>query len=319
MNLPRSLRKIKASIQLEEPLSRHTTFKIGGPVKFWATPHNNAALKQLLSFASLQGLPILVVGLGSNLVVTDSFIKALAINLNSPEFLKLRIKSNVVSAGAGVALTHLIKYCLAAEKGGIEFLAGIPGTVGGAIWTNAAALSANSMQSMADIVKEITLMTGDGKICSLKREQLRFDYRKSSLSQCIILQAQLNVRPKPGKKIKDELNANMLRRLESQELNIPSAGCIFKNPSQKVSAGMTAGYLIDKAGLKGVRVGSAQVSSRHANFIINTGQAKASQVLRLIALVQAKVKRKFDIELEPEVKIIRNIKRLKPSKKVLFL
>lgn len=319
MNLPRSLKRFKGQLAFKEQLAKHTTFKIGGPVKIWAQPASISSLRLLLQFAADEGLPILVVAEGSNLLVADSQLEALAIHLDSLAFSRIRFQGSDIIVGAGAKLTPVLNHCLVAGKSGIEFLAGIPASVGGAIWCNAAALSGAKMRSMADIVEGLTVMTADGKLEHLKRRQIDFGYKSCSLSQCIILGARLALEKSSFKKVKGLLVKNMARRIKTQPLQFSSAGCIFKNPSGAVSTGLTAGYLIDKALLKGKRIGGAQVSTVHANFIINTGKASAQDVLELIDLIKIKVRKKFRVELEPEIKIIRDIALLPALTLPIFL
>jgi UDP-N-acetylmuramate dehydrogenase len=319
MNLPKALKRFKGEIKFNEPLSRQTTFKIGGKVRIWAKPNDLSSLRLLLKFAGESGLPILIIGNGSNILASDDSIEALAINLSAKNFSKISIDSKEIVAGAGINLGQLIKRCARAKKGGLEFLAGIPATLGGAIWMNAAAISEDKIYSTADILDEVRILTPNGRISNIKRSKIKFGYKTSNLPNCIILSAGLNLKNKSRNNINKIISKNIKRRANSQELKIPSAGCIFKNPSNNVSSGISAGYLIDRAGLKGRSIGRAQISKKHANFIVNLGRAKAGDVIRLIKLIRKKVLQKFAIELEPEIKIISNSRKFLPSGKVRFL
>ncbi|MBU2541007.1 MAG: UDP-N-acetylmuramate dehydrogenase [Candidatus Omnitrophica bacterium] len=300
------MKGFKGEIKFKEPLSLHTTFRIGGAINLWAEPGDIPSLRMLLKFAREEDLAVLVVGGGSNLLCKDKFLNALAINLCSPFFSKIRINSKGIIAGAGAKTPHLIKEALKAGRGGLEFLAGIPATLGGAIWMNAAAGPGGST---ADIVESVQIMNAAGRIRNIRRADLEFKYRGLNLSRCIILKAQLKLTRQPRGNIKELLTTNLKRRKRSQELNASSAGCVFKNPSQEVGKGITAGYLIQKAKLKGTSCGRAYVSKRHANFIINKGDAKAKDVIALMNKVKTKVKDKFAIRLEPEINIIGNTRR----------
>lgn len=319
MNLVKLLDEFQGEIRFDEPLSGHTTFRIGGAVKIWAKPQDLAALRLLVKFAAGSGLPILMVGKGSNLLVSDKPLCAIAVNLSSENFSKIIRKSRDFVVGAGAGLNNLLQASCTAHLGGLEFLAAIPATLGGAIWMNAAAINAGRSVSMADVLKEITVLTAQGEVRDIKKKDFKFSYRKSGLQQCIILQARLGLNLRPESAIRKDIRDNILRRRKLQDLSHPSAGCVFKNPCAKVAGGLAAGYLIEGAGLKGRSVGGARVSARHANFIINSGNAKAADVLKLINLIRKQVKKSFSIELEPEIKFIENNKKFPISKKAKFL
>ena len=304
MNLLKELKGFRGEIKFREPLSLHTTFKIGGKVKIWTRPQNYHSLRLLIRLAKISGIPIFMVGGGSNLLVRDYSLEAIAINLASANFSKINLGLNSVIAGAGIGISRLIERCCEADRGGLEFLAGIPATLGGAICTNAGAVTGRKAESMSDVVAEVKIMRDDGKIYILKRKDLEFGYRHSNLCQCIILAAKLKLKRRSGRSIGQLLRENLKNRQNRQELNFPSAGCIFKNPSKEAAKGLRAGYLIERAGFKGRRAGRAEVSARHANFIINRGGAKASDVIKLISAIKRRLKEKFAIHLEPEIKII---------------
>ncbi|MEW6009439.1 MAG: UDP-N-acetylmuramate dehydrogenase [Candidatus Omnitrophota bacterium] len=319
MNFLTLSRQFQGRLKLNEPLSHHTTFKIGGKVKIWAEPHTLSSLRLLLDFAVKEDLPILIIGGGSNLLVQDSPLEALAINLSGDNFCKIRFDCRGVVAGAGVKLPRLISDSIKTKRSGLDFLVGIPGSLGGAICTNAAALSHNCPKAIGDIVEEVRIMTAQVRLKTLKCKDLKFRYRGSNLSQCIVLEARLRLGRAYVKKIKNSIIENFKRRQNTQDLTIASAGCIFKNPSLEVGRGLSAGFLIDKAGLKGKCIGQAMVSQRHANFIINRGNAKASEVIRLMNLIKAKVEEKFSVCLEPEIKIITNQMVYQQGRKIKFL
>lgn len=319
MNLRKLLKEFKGELRRDEPLWRHTTFKIGPKAKIWAQPEDLASLKLLLKFSIQERLGVLLIGNGSNLLIESGQQAIVAVNLSAGFFSKIVINSNLVTAGAGVNLSRLIKCCAKANKGGIEFLAGIPATLGGAIWMNAAAISAGEGHCIAEIIEEIEVLTADERVKKISRNKINFSYKSSGLSQCIILSARLRLKEKPQREIMRLVRENLQRRSSTQELRYPSAGCVFENPSQRVAKGLSAGYLIEEAGLKGKAIGRAFVSNRHANFIINRGGAKASDVIKLIKYVKSQVRKKFKVKLEPEVKIINNVKRFAISRKARFL
>lgn len=319
MNFPKLSRQFRGRLKLDEPMSGHTTFKIGGKVKIWAEPHTEESLRLLLDFARGEDLPILVTGAGSNLLVQDSPLEAIVINLGAGNFNKIKFDDKGVVVGAGVKLPQLLSCSIKAKRTGLDFLVGIPGSLGGAICTNAAALSGDTPKAICDLIEEVKIMTVDGRIKKINRKDLQFGYRSSSLSECIVLSARLRLGKASAKKIKNSLRENFKRRQTTQDLAVASAGCIFKNPSLEVGSRLSAGFLIDKAGLKGKRVGQAMVSRRHANFIINRGKAKASEVIELMNLIKAKVEEKFAVKLMPEIRIIAEKGTYPPGQKIKFL
>jgi len=287
-------RNLKGKIRLEEPLKKHTTFKIGGPARFFIEPGDIADLKLLLTSAKKYKIPILVIGSGSNILINDKGVKGMVLKLNSASFRRIFIKRNCLEAGSGATLRQLIQVAAERALSGAQFLAGIPGTVGGALAMNAGAWGKN----IGELVQKATVMDYNGNIKVLNKKDIRFGYRKSSLRKFIILSACIKLAKKNKKEIKDNINKYLERRRNTQDASLPNAGCIFKNPP-----GKSAGRLIDLCGLKGKRIGGASVSVRHANFILNQGNAKAGDILKLMRLIKTEVKRKFNITLEPEIRI----------------
>ena len=291
--------------KFNEPLAEHTTFKIGGPAEFWVEPQDPSELNSLIKAAKNKNIPIFVIGAGSNILCADSGIKGIVISLNSDYFKKIETKKDEILCGAGVRLASLVKKAHDFALGGIEFLSGIPGTVGGALTMNAGISESvkegkkiRKIRSIGDMVEEVSVMDYAGNIMSLKRKELDFNYRRSDLSDYIVLDANFKLFKKDKEEIKNEINKYLDYRKRTQDISSPSAGCIFKNPPQESS-----GRLIDLCGLKGKSIGDAFISLKHANFILNKGRAKAEDVLGLIALAKREVKVRFGIELEPEIKI----------------
>lgn len=287
-------RNLKGKIRLEEPLKKHTTFKIGGPARFFIEPHDIADLKLLITAAKKYKIAILVIGSGSNILINDKGVAGMVLKLNSASFRRIFIKRNCLEAGSGATLRQLIQVAAERALSGAQFLAGIPGTVGGALAMNAGAWGKN----IGDLVQKATVMDYNGNIKVLSKKDMRFEYRKSSLSKFIILSACIKLAKKNKKEIKDNINKYLKYRRNTQAASLPNAGCIFKNPP-----GKSAGRLIDLCGLKGKRIGNASVSVRHANFILNRDNASSSDVLKLMELIKKKVKDKFNITLEPEIRI----------------
>ncbi len=287
-------KNLKGKIRLKEPLNRHTTFKIGGPAGFFIEPIDAADLKLLLASAKKYKIPILVIGAGSNILISDKGIRGIVLRLNAALFRRIFIKRNCLEAGSGTTLRQLIKLTQEHGLSGVEFLAGIPGTLGGALAMNAGAWGKN----IGDLLQKATVMDYNGNIKIVSKKDMRFGYRKSSLAKYIILSASIKLIKENKKEIKDNIKKYLECRRNRQDASLPNAGCIFKNPHR-----ISAGRLIDLCGLKGKRVGGAVVSLRHANFILNYKRAHARDVIKLMALIKKRVKHKFNINLEPEIKI----------------
>ena len=285
---------IRGKIKFKEPLRDKTTFKIGGSAKFFIEPKDIEDLKLLINLLKRDKTPHLVMGAGSNLLISDKGVKAVVIRLNAPYFRKLTKRGNCLNVGSGLVLNQLLRIAKEDSLSGVEFLAGIPGTVGGAVMMNAGA----GDRSFGDLVKEVKVMDYNGIIKVLRKKDIKFTYRKSSLARYIILSAALELTKGNKEKINKEIKKFLEYRRNSQDKTLPNAGCIFKNPK-----GESTGRLIDLCGLKGKSIGDACVSRIHANFILNKGNAKAGDVLKLMDLIRKKVKSRFNINLQPEIKI----------------
>lgn len=281
-------------IALNEPLKDKTTFKIGGRASFFIEPLDIQDLRRLILLAKKNKVSLFVLGAGSNVLICDNLLKGAVLRLSSPAFNNIIVKGNRVIAGSGLALIKIVQFSRVNNLSGLEFLAGIPGTLGGALAMNAGAWG----KEICDLVEKIKIMDYNGKVRMLNNKEIKFSYRKSSLAKYIILEAQLKLVKEKPDKISRQINKYLLQRKESQDLSFPSAGCIFKNPKLG-----SAGRLIDLSGLKGRASGGACISRRHANFILNKDNAKACDVLRLIKLAKGRVKKEFNIILKPEIKI----------------
>lgn len=292
---------IKGTIKFREPLSKHTTFRIGGPADYWVEPSDYKDLKSVLKFARSHKIPFFVLGGGSNVLARDMGFNGIIINLNAPYFKSVTFDGDMVKIGAGYGVPALVR--LSCEKGlrGLESLVGIPGTVGGAICMNAGGWANPMFKNMGDVVRSLKVMDYEGNIKTLKREGLKFGYRTSNLNNCVILEAVLKLE-KSKKDILVSSSSKFLKmKREKQVLDMPSAGCVFKNP---VNFQLTCGQMIDMLGLKGKTVGGAQISEKHANFIINKKGAKCGDVLKLIEFVKDRVAKNYKVPLELEVKVI---------------
>lgn len=287
-------KKLKGTVKVDEPLNKHTTLRIGGPVKFFIEPKDAQDLKLLISFAKRYKIHLSVIGAGSNILAGDKRLRRIVVKLSSPFFKKITFRGGFVEAGSGLILSELISETAKRGLSGAEFLSGIPGTLGGALSMNAGAWGSQISRA----VMRITVMDINGKIKSLAKEEIDFAYRKSSLGKFIILGATLKFFKKDKRKIRQDIERYRKQRNILQDSSFPNAGCVFRNPP-----GGYAGRLIDLCGLKGRSFGGACISSKHANFILNRNNARAGDILKLMELIKKEVKNNFKINLYPEIKI----------------
>ena len=294
----KDIRKMLTSVMtFDEPLAKHTTFGIGGPADCMVFPETREELSELLKYAYQKKISAIFIGSGSNILVWDKGFDGIVISLKK-SFKNLTIKRNSqIIVEAGVMLGTMVKQAMAAEIGGLESLIGVPGTVGGALIMNAGAFGSE----ISKYFEEAKTMTLEGDTKSYKKGEIEFSYRHSTFPKNeILLEATFQCkRGKPAEILKDRKVASDGRK-SNQPLKFRSAGSIFKNPSDSLAAG----YLIDKTGLKGTERGGAAISEKHANFIVNMGDATAADVLYLIKLAKKYVAKKFHINLELEVKLI---------------
>lgn len=279
----------------DEPMRRHTTFRIGGPAGYFVCP-GRAQIAEVLAVAKKCGMAITVIGNGSNLLVGDKGIRGLVVEIGSA-MNQIMVDKNRITAGAGALLSQVAAKAAAAELGGMEFAAGIPGSVGGAVTMNAGAYGGE----MKDILRTVTVLTPEGELKTLDVSEMDLSYRHSCVpeQQYIVLEAEIELGYKPEKEIRAQMEELRNKRIEKQPLEYPSAGSTFKRPE-----GYFAGKLIMDAGLRGYRVGDAQVSEKHCGFVINRKNASAQEVRQLMQDVQDKVKAQFGVMLEPEVKML---------------
>lgn len=300
MNWPLPL---KGKVKFQEPLSRHTTFRIGGPAKIFIEPESVQDLRMLVRLARENRLPLLVIGAGSNILASDKGLDCIVIHLNSAFFKRICFCKNVLEAGSGSRLMMLISASRKRGLSGLEFLWGIPGTLGGALAMNAGIAQKSKpketlLRSISDLVKDVTVMDYNGQIKNLGRKNLRFSYRRSNLSNYIILSARLALEKESRVAIDAKIKEYAQIRRKLKDTSLPNAGCVFRNPK-----GWSAGQLIDSCGLKGVVIGGARISRGHANFILNKGNAKAEDVLKLMGLARSCVRNNFNVTLKPEIKL----------------
>jgi UDP-N-acetylenolpyruvoylglucosamine reductase len=282
-------------IRRDEPLAKHTTLRVGGPADVYVEPASEEDLAAVLKFCAARGMPFFVIGRGSNLLVRDGGFRGVVICLSHADFSKIEFDGECLRCGAGAKLKNVAIEARRRGLSGLEFLEGIPGSVGGALRMNAGAMGGQTF----DVVETVRLINFDGNIREFTPEEMVVKYRGcDTLKNHIALGAVLKGRADSPESIAQRMSAFNQKRWTSQPA-APSAGCAFKNPPS-----IPAGKLIDELGLKGTRVGGAVVSQEHGNFIVNDGNATAHDVLELISILKAKAKAERGIELHTEVEII---------------
>jgi UDP-N-acetylmuramate dehydrogenase len=285
---------MRGKVHAHEPMARHTSFNLGGPADLLVIPQDVEDLKAALAFARAEGLPVHVLGGGSNTLVRDRGIRGMVILPSA--FQELERHENEVMAGAGIRVSRLLAFCSKQGLAGLEILTGVPGTVGGAVWGNAGAWGG----SVADHLGRVRLVTDQGDDLVLAREMIPFRYRLSGLpAGSVIVQATFALAPGDPTRIRQQISRWLVQRNATQPVEFRSAGSIFKNPS-----GDYAGRLVEAAGLKGTRLGGAMISEKHGNFFVNLGGARAADVLALVALAQERVLATTGIALELEIRVI---------------
>ncbi len=290
----------KERIKQNEPMKNHTSFKIGGPAEFYIKIKSIEELQKILKFAKKENIKITIIGNGSNVLVSDKGIKGIVIRTNLKEIEIEEKKQNKIeiTVDDAVPIGFLAQKLLKEEIAGFEEIAGIPGTVGGAILMNAGAHG----KEIKDIVTEVTAMDYNGKIFNFTNEEAEFTYRHSKFSngEYIILQAKMLLQKGSKEEIKAKMDEYAQYRKEKQPIEYPSAGSTFKRGTDFITA-----KLIDEAGLKGYSIGGAKVSEKHAGFIINTGDATSQDVLDLAKYITDKVYEKFRKKIEFEIRILK--------------
>ena len=287
---------LPGQVRLDEPMKFHTTWRIGGPADVLVEPDSMESLRATLDYCQKHNLPLTVIGNGSNILVRDGGIRGVVLKIGAG-LSKVTVENNKLIAGGGAKLVRLVNTALSKGIGGLEFLAGIPGTVGGAVVMNAGVNGA----AFCDVLEYALLIDQYGKTIRRTPEELGFGYRMSNLQDAslIVLEACCNGIIKEKEDIRKKIEEMLERRKKTQPITSASAGSVFKNPP-----GSSAGLLIDQAGGKGLRVGDAMVSTVHSNFIINLGKASAREVLDLIKEVKELVIQRFGAELTLEVKVL---------------
>lgn len=284
------------ALSLQEPLNRHTTFRIGGPADYFAAPATMQEAAAVVRLCREQSYPFYVIGNGSNLLVSDAGYRGLILQLYR-NFSAVTVDGEEITAQSGAMLSVIAKRALAAGLTGFEFASGIPGTIGGAAVMNAGAYGGE----MKDVLTSVTVLTQENDVRTIPAGELRLGYRYSVIPEngWIVLGATLRLQKGDPDAIRARMEELKEKRVSKQPLDLPSAGSTFKRPE-----GYFAGKLIMDAGLRGFAVGGAQVSGKHCGFVVNRGNATAADVLALIREVQARVRAAFGVELEPEVKML---------------
>jgi UDP-N-acetylmuramate dehydrogenase len=284
------------NVHMNEPMSAHTTFRVGGNAEYMVEPETEEQLSKLCRYLKMIDSPFAVLGNGSNTIVRDSGYEGVIVHLGN-KYADIRVEGNCISARAGAMLSAVARTAYENGLSGMEFASGIPGTVGGAVVMNAGAYGGE----MSQVVTDVTVIDSEGETLSLDNNTMEFGYRSSAIKNRPFIVSEVFFRLEPGMpdEIKRRMDELAAMRREKQPLEYPSAGSTFKRPE-----GYYAGELIMKAGLGGFQVGGARVSDKHCGFVINVGYATAEDVLDVIAKVQDTVKERFGVELEPEVVIL---------------
>jgi len=285
---------LRGKVLSHEPMVLHTSFKIGGPADLLVIPEDVKDLKAALAFARSKGLPSWVMGSGSNTLVRDGGIRGMVILSNA--FQELTRVGNEVTAGAGARVSRLLAFCSKQGLTGLEILSGVPGTVGGAVWGNAGAWGGSTFDHLA----RVQVVTDEGEELTREREAIPFRYRFSGLPKgSVIVQATFALAPGDPTAIRQQISRWLVQRNTTQPVEFRSAGSIFKNPPRDY-----AGRLVEAAGVKGTRIGGAKISEKHGNFFVNLGDARAADVLALVALARERVRATTGVDLELEIRVV---------------
>jgi UDP-N-acetylmuramate dehydrogenase len=286
---------LEAFVEEHHPLAKYTWYKIGGPARYFVRPRTQEELQEAVARCVENNIPMRVLGLGANLLVSDEGVEGAVFRLDEDYWRRVKFDGKTVDVGAGVDMQKLIVRTVRQGLAGVEVLAGIPGTIGGGIRMNAG----GKFGDLGAFVRTVTVMDDEGHVVTRTRDDVVFSYRHTNISARFILGATLSLEEDDPEKIMKRTKEIWMYKQNSQPLNTKSCGCVFKNPG----GGTGAGALIDQAGLKGMRVGGAEVSTKHANFIVAHPGCQAADVKRLIHIIKETVWDKNGITLETEVQI----------------
>ena len=290
----KQFKDLRTKVLQDEPLAMYTWFQLGGPARYFAEPEDLDALVALLVRCRDEGIPVRVLGRGSNLLIRDEGVAGLVLRLSAEAFRGIAVDGNRVTAGGGAPLGRVVTTSVHEGLAGLEELVGIPGTLGGAIHGNAGTQGS----TIGQWVTKLVTVSDQGEVSQRGQDELTFDYRESGLEDVIITGAELELEEDDPKLLSKRMQKHWIVRKSRQPLSASSAGCVFRNPRA-----MSAGELIDQSGLKNARIGGARVSDRHANFIVAEPEATSQDVLRLIDLVRDQVVKRTGVELELEIEI----------------
>ena len=281
-------------VETDYPLAKRTWYGLGGSADYFIRPKTVEQLKEVVRRCSKNNIPIYVMGFGSNLLISDKGLQGAVIKLEAEQFSQIEFDGEEVTAWAGAELSKLVLMCVEKGLSGIEALTGIPGSVGGAVKMNAG----GNFGDFGAAVESVTLMDGQGNVFEKSKPELVFDYRRTNITAKFILNARLKLNAADSEQIMRTVKEIWIYKKNNQPLNTRNSGCIFKNPR-----GASAGALIDRAGLKGLQIGGAVVSEKHANFIIAEKGCTSRDVKRLIEAIKQRVQEQFDTELELEIEV----------------
>ncbi len=281
-------------VKTDYPLAKRTWYGLGGPADYFIRPKTVEQLKEVVRRCGENNIRIYVMGFGSNLLISDDGLRAAVIKLEAEQLAQIEFEGEEITAWAGAELSKLVLTCVKKGLSGIEALTGIPGSVGGAVKMNAG----GNFGDFGAAVESVTLMDSEGNIFEKSKPELVFDYRRTNITAKFILNARLKLNSADSEQIMRTVKEIWIYKKNNQPLNTKNSGCIFKNPK-----GGSAGALIDRAGLKGLQIGGAVVSEKHANFIIAEKGCKSRDVMRLIEAIKQRVKEQFDTELELEIEV----------------
>ncbi len=281
-------------VETDYPLGRQTWYGLGGAADYFIRPKTVEQLKEVMQRCNENSIPIYVMGFGSNLLIGDKGLRAAVVKLEAEQFTHAQFDGGQLIAWTGAELNKLVLTCVQKGLSGIEALTGIPGSIGGAVKMNAG----GNFGDIGAAVETVTLMDSEGKVFEKSKPELMFDYRRTNITAKFILSARLKLAAADPEQIMRTVKEIWIYKNNNQPLNTRNCGCIFKNPR-----GVSAGALVDRAGLKGLKIGGAIVSEKHANFIIAQKACKSRDVTRLIDAIKQRVKEQFGIELELEIEI----------------
>lgn len=292
--MTKSIEDFSEILLRDEPLSQHTWLKLGGPAQYFVSPRTEAELLEVITTCRSQQLPIHILGSGSNLLVREAGVLGVVIKVIEPLLAEVHVEGTSLTAGGGTLLSHVVAEAVRAGLGGIEYLVGIPGTIAGAVVGN----SGGRTGDIGQLITSVRVLTQDNQIAVRLGDELTFSYRRSSVQDLLVLSATLELTRDDSEELTRRMRKNWIMKRSTQPLADQSAGCIFRNPR-----GLSAGALIEQCGLKGLSVGKARISERHANFIVTEAGATSKDVEQLIHRIQKAVAEKYAVDLELEIKV----------------